>query len=212
MAVTVKKDKRSSRDVGHGKLPTKRSINLASIGEKPINPLVAIPAILLIILAAVALSKFAVVDRLLAVNKAQAEAAAVKAQVDAGYARIGEFGELSDTYAHYTYSGMNEEELSRADRIAAIDVIDRIIVPEARVNDWAITGNQMVLTVVATDLQKVNQIVQRLEEEPNVDYCSVSTAATNESYYNGYKVIDETGSVTARITAYLVNALEVENG
>lgn len=211
MAVTVKKDKRSSRDTGHGKLPTKRSINLAAVGEKPINPLVAIPSILLILIAAALISKFAVVDRLMAVTKAEKEVAEVRAMVNQGYARISEFGELADTYAHYTYSGMSEEELSRADRLAAVKMIDKVIVPKAQVRDWTITENQMVITVIAEDLQAVNKIVQQLEQEDIVDYCSVVTAATNETYYNGYLVIDEDATVTARITVYLVNSLEVEN-
>ena len=107
MALKGNKKKRKALSPRH--LPTKRTINLAVVGEKPLNMLVAVPAIVVIILAAALVSKFTVVDRLMAVNRAQAEVAALQADVDAGYEAIADYGDLVDEYAHYTLSGMTEE-------------------------------------------------------------------------------------------------------
>jgi hypothetical protein len=51
-----------------GRMPTKTEINLAVVGEKHINGLIALPAILLIVVAAALFSKFLVIDRMLEVQ------------------------------------------------------------------------------------------------------------------------------------------------
>lgn len=89
----------------------------------------AVPGIVLILLAALLFSKFAVADRLAAVTEAARETEVVKAQLDAGYQKIEEFGDMTEEYAHVTYSGMTAEELGRADRIEVLDLMQRVILP-----------------------------------------------------------------------------------
>ena len=52
-----------TRKPARGHMPVKRSINLATVGEKPINPVTAVPAVVIVVILAVLLSKFAVTDR-----------------------------------------------------------------------------------------------------------------------------------------------------
>jgi hypothetical protein len=122
MAVAVKnKKKRGMRS--HGKLPTKRTINLAILGEKPMRFGLAIPAILLIIVAAAVFSKFLVLDRFAEVDAARATVYDLQRRVDAGYAELADFDDLADLYAHYTYSGFTSEELNRSGRPAIMQLI-----------------------------------------------------------------------------------------
>lgn len=194
MAEKVKKEKRVKGTSGIGKrgkssLPVKRSINLVSVGKKPINVKLAIPGIILIILGAGLLSKFAVADRLLAMYRAQGAAANAQRELDSAYEQLNSYGDLLDRYAHYTYSGMTEEELSRVDRTKIVDLIQRIIIPEAALGAWSVTGNELSVNFTGNSLQEINLIVQKLEADPLVDFCKVTTAVMDD------KRADNTGTV-----------------
>ena len=205
MALTKNKKKGKAPRVR--RLPTKRTINLAVVGEKPLNMLVAIPSIIVIILAAALVSKFAVVDRLMAVSKAQAEVATLQTYLDAGYKAIESYGDLVDEYAHYTLSGMTEEELQTVDRTEIISMLQRVVLQKAEVGNWSITGNRLELPITGATLQQINMIVQELEAEELVDFCTVSTAATSDMD-NRRQVISENAVVTAQVIVYLNPATE----
>ena len=170
--------KKSEKKAGgkRGKLPVKRSINLAMTDEKPVNLKVGIPAFILILVAAFAFGKFAVADRLLEVSRAEAEVAALRSELNAAYDRLNSFGELTEIYAHYTYSGMTQEEISRADRASAIALIRRVILPRGQVSNWTLSGNVLTLNFVCDDLRVVNRTVQDIESDPHVNFCTVNTS------------------------------------
>ena len=199
--------KKSEKKAGgkRGKLPVKRSINLAMTDEKPVNWKVGIPAFILILVAAFAFGKFAVADRLLEVNRAEAEVAALRTELNAAYDRLNSFGELTEIYAHYTYSGMTQDEISRADRASAIALIRRVILPRGQVSNWTLSGNVLTLNFVCDDLRVVNRTVRDIESDPHVNFCTVNTAATNDNYNNIYA----DGGLNARIMVYLNPAEEV---
>lgn len=214
MAVAEQTKKQSrARKLRRKDLPVKRTINLYDDSEKKINLKIGIPSIILIILAAAVLSKFAVVDRLVAVSRAQGEVASLRQELNAGYDKIDSFGELTEKYAHYTYSGMSSEELQRTDRTEILSLIERVVLSRAKLGSWSVTGNILTLNVTAEDLQAINLISQRMEEEEMVDFCTVTTAASNEIVL----VQDEDGVreeehavATGRILVYLKNAEGVD--
>lgn len=193
------------------RIPTKTEINLALIGEKKINGLIALPAILLIVLAAALFSKFLVYDRMMEVVAAQREVYELQSQLDAGYEELSDFAELSDLYAHYTFSGMTKEEQERIDRVEVLSLIDRLILPQAGVDNLTVTGNQMTLNISGNTLQEINLLVQQLELDPLVDYCSVTTAVS-KGEANVPVEYDENAIVTARVIVYLKSASEVNAG
>ena len=185
------------------KLPTKRTINFADVGKKKINPIIAIVGVVLIVTAAAAFSKFAVIDRLQQVSKAQAEVAQIKAEIDTLYKKIAGYGEINDLYAHYTITEMSDAELNRADRINAIEMLERIVETDANIGTMSFKDNTLTVTVTAPSLQMINVMAGQINLEPNVDYCTVTTASTP-----GTKEEEETGTVTARIIVHLKKALE----
>ena len=212
---------------GRGKIPAKRSINLAGAGEKPLNLKIGIPAIILILLAAFALGKFGVADRLTALYKAQGVVYSLQHELEDNYRKLEQYSELEEKYAHYTYSDMTEEELTRVDRTETVEMIERVVLPSAVLSGWSISGNQLSLTVSARTLQEINVIAQRLEDEDIVDYCQVTTAATDlkyEYYFdeNGHVIAAEDldleseeeleayHGVTAQVTAFLTQVEEEE--
>ena len=203
MALTLgkKSDKSGGKGVKRSSLPTKRSINLAVTEEKSINFKIGIPAIILILAVAFAIGKFAVADRLAAVSKAEARVSALQSELNAAYDKLNSFGELTEIYAHYTYSGMTQEEISRADRASAIEMIRRLILPRGEVSSWTLSGNTLTVNMTVDDLRTVNRTVQDLESDEHVNFCSVNTASTTDKTHT-YE------AVNARITIYL-NSPEV---
>ena len=201
------------KSLTRGRLPSKRYINLAVVNEKKINVKAAIPALILVILASVLLAKFAVLDRLEEVAAEEAKAAALQRQVDAAYDKIESFGELTEQYAHYTYSGMTAEELNRADRILTLDLIDRVLLPQAGVDGWQLAGNVLSVNITCDTLQEINLIAQQLRGEPMVDFVNVLGAhtVTRTIVVNTVETIQTENRVTARLSINLVNPPEPED-
>ena len=56
--------------LSYGHMPVKRSINFATVGEKPIDWRIASPSIVLIVLIAMVISKVTVIDRFAALAAA----------------------------------------------------------------------------------------------------------------------------------------------
>ena len=176
---------RKGRKPSTRNLPVKRSINLAAVGEKPIQVKLAVPAIVLIVVAAILLSKFFVVDRLLDMYRAQNEVSSLQSQLDDAYRQLNSFGDMTDEYAHYTYSGMTAEELARTDRGAVMDLLQRMVLPQAAMSSWSLTGNILTLNISRASLQDINLLAQELNEDPLVNFCTVTTASTNTSQQEG---------------------------
>ena len=185
----------------------KRVINLAEVDKKTIDLRIAIPAILLILAAAFVFSKFAVADRLIAVSRAEGEVAAVQRELDAAYRRLDSFGELTELYAHYTFSGMTDEEIHRTDRAEILNLLRNVILPDVAVDAWNVKGNVHNVTMTADTLEDINRNVQKINGNELVDFCTVNNAKTNENRRTvtgggREETIIET-SVTAQVVAYL---------
>lgn len=190
----------------------KKQINLALAGQKKKHYFVAIPAIGAIIVAAGVIGKVAVADRLVKMSEAQSAASELQKQVDDITAYIDSFGDLQETYAHYTYQGLNADELSYLNRPEVLQLMKNVIFPKVTVSSWSVSGNQLTLPVTGENLSDINSLVQELEQVPIVDYCNVMTAVTDSSSTdeNGNPVSSDT--VTGQIIVYLLDPLYVESG
>ena len=191
----------------HGRAPTKTEINFATVGVKRIRWWVLLPCVLLIVVALAAFTKFLVLDKLAEVATAQAETEKVRTQLSESLARIGEYGELNDIYAHYTYSGMTEEELGRVDRVAVMDLLERVVFPRTQADAWTLNGNELNMRIEGNTLQDINLTVQKLLEDDLVSYCEINTATTTDS--KDTRIIEtETDKVVANIVVYLAKPEE----
>ena len=190
----------------------KKQINLALAGQKKKHYFVAIPAIGAIVVAAGVIGKVAVADRLVKMSEAQSAASELQKQVDDITAYIDSFGDLQETYAHYTYQGLNADELSYLNRPEVLQLMKNVIFQKVTVSSWSVSGNQLTLPVTGENLSDINSLVQELEQVPIVDYCNVMTAVTdsNSTDENGNPVSSDT--VTGQIIVYLLDPLSVESG
>ena len=188
-------------------LPAKRWINLADDGQKKIDLRIAVPAIVLIIALAFAFGKFAVADRLIKVSRAQGEAAALRSDLASSYRRLDSFGELTDLYAHYTFSGMTDEEVHRTDRAEVLNLLRDVVRPRVTVDAWTLKENVLTIDMTAGSLQEINRTVQQVETEDIVSFCTVNTAKTNEAPRSTVRAGDGSAqageSVTAQVVVYL---------
>lgn len=159
-------------------MPNKRFINLAAENTRRINWVLAVPAMLLVIAAAAVFAKLAVLDRMEVAERERRQLAELQSAWQESMRQLEDYAAVQEQYAHYTFSGMTEEELHRADRVEVMRMLRRTAYPRAEVTGWSLSGNDLTLTVRCPTLQDVNILVQRLSEELMVEYCAVSTAAT----------------------------------
>lgn len=206
--ITLLKDDEEKARYHRRDLPTKKSINFANINEKPINWIEAAIWIVLIIIAAALFGKFLVADRFAKVSELNEIAMQYQAEIYAYQEKIASYGDITDEYSHYTYSGMTDEELDRTDRVAIIELIKGRIQPYITVNNWNVVGNTVNVAVVAKDLQEINDVVINLEQDELVQFSTVTTAQTQYSAGNQY--ISSYDLVTGNITIYLNGNLYYE--
>ena len=150
------------------------------------------------------IGKVAVADRLVQMSEAQSAVSQMQQQVDDITAYIDSFGDLQETYAHYTYQGLTGDELSFLNRPEVLKLMTDIIFPKVMVSSWSVSGNQLSLPVTGENLSDINSLVQELEQEPIVDYCNVMTAVTDG---NTEAAADK---VTGQIVIYLLDPLTVQ--
>ncbi|MBQ4300634.1 MAG: hypothetical protein II765_03770 [Lachnospiraceae bacterium] len=189
--------------------PTKDKINFAEIDVTPMKIEVVAPAIVVIIIVACLLSKFLVVDRLIAYNKQAAEVASMESELQAAYDKIDSYSDMEEKYAHYTYSGMTPDEMALQDRVAVVELINKYILTKAEVGAWTITGNEVNIPITGVSFQEVGAIAAELEKDDMVDHCEVVAATTNDNgnVYNSSSstitAVNGVGGATAQVTIYL---------
>ena len=184
----------------------KKQINLALAGQKKKHYWVAVPAIGGIVAVASVIGKVAVADRLVQMSEAQSAVSQMQQQVDDITAYIDSFGDLQETYAHYTYQGLTGDELSFLNRPEVLKLMKEIILPRVTVSSWSVSGNQLTLPVTGANLSDINSLVQQLEQEPIVDYCNVMTAVTDRNM----ETEAAADKVTGQIVIYLLDPLTVQ--
>lgn len=201
----LKKKEKTVKKLAKGRIPTKRYINFMENTKRSMHWYVALPILVVILALAVLFGKFFVADKLDALSRSESALAAARNKLDAGYKRIEDFGELTELYGHYTYSGMTEEEINRADRIGIIDLISKHLIGNVTVGSWTVADNRLTIILTGESLQQINLLVQELEKEPTVDYCTVTRASTEDDRIDD---TDDRTTVTAQVTVYLVKEAE----
>lgn len=174
------KGKRPPKKGLHGRMPVKRSINLVLIDENKINPLKALPGIILIVALAVLFSKYMVADRLIEMSKAQGEASRMASTLRTTTEALDGFEGIEDTYAHMTYAGMTGEELGRVNRVSILQLVSTILPQGEYTRSWSVSGNILSVDITGRTLEYLNELSRRIEESPIVDTCAISTAVKNE--------------------------------
>ena len=150
------------------------------VGQKKTRVSTAILALILILLVAAAVGKFLVMDRFAEVEREEQKVRDLRNELSLANAKLDSFGELKNTYAHYTFADMTSEELRRVERSDVVELIERVVLPAANLNSWNVRQNQLTLNVTLDTLQDTNMLAQILNEEDMVEFATVTNAVTNE--------------------------------
>lgn len=110
-----------------GRLPTKRSINLILVDENKISVPKAILGIVVIVALAAVFGKYMVLDRLNAMSDASSKVNRIRNRVADVETLLQSYGDVEDTYAHYTYAGMTSAEQSMVDRVSVLELVGTIL-------------------------------------------------------------------------------------
>ena len=177
-----------------------KCINLAMAGVEKKHYALAVPALVVIVAGAGTIGKFAVADRLLEVSRQQSAVSSLQQQVDAANAYIESLGDLQDTYAHYSYQGFTMDEAGYMNRPEVMQLLQDVVFPKVKAGSWSLEGGQLTLPVTGATLEDINQLAQELNAQDLVEYCTVTTAATDN-------MEGQAEAVTGQITIYLKTIL-----
>jgi hypothetical protein len=171
-----------------------------------------IPGVILILLFAFLISKFFVVDRLVAFNELSSEVSSLQNRLDTANEQIASYSDVEEKYSHYTYSGMTYDELALQNRMDVVNLINKYILNRAQVGSWTITGNEVNIPITGVTFQEIGSIVAEIEEDELVDHCEVIAASTNDDgiVYNSIasdiSALQGTAGATGQVTIYLKDA------
>jgi len=207
MALSIK-DKTAGLSRGH--MPSKTSINFAEIGKQKSHYWSAVPVIAVVLVIAALVAKFGVLDRLEDVSAEEAKTAELQQQLNQANAKVDSFGELTEKYARLTYSGMTDAEVTLADRVQVLDLINTVLMGKCTVESWDLSGNELFIDVhtEGNELRHISMLADALEQDPRV-------ATTQITSSNAVSVSSEDGEdqymTSARIKVRL-NKKEVIKG
>lgn len=159
-----------------GKVPTKNFINIMVKRKQTFDVKRNLPLIIVILIVFAVLLKFTMVDRLATIIIETNNISAMQQELDEANQKISSMKEVDDLYAHYTTSGMTEEELGRVDRVKAMKLIDKSFMKGNISKSWNLTGNTMTLQVKGPSLRELNQVAAELEQNSIVERCVIQSA------------------------------------
>ena len=87
-----------------------------------------------------------------------------------------------------------------------MDMLERVVFPRMPVSTWSIQGNVLSLAVRGETLEEINDLVQEMQRDPIVEYCTVETASTQYRTANGRasdQANAELDAIAGNITAVL---------
>ncbi len=173
--------------------------NIAAVGEKT-KPkwMTAIPAVAAIILVALLIAKFAVIDRYAELARAQARVDELQNRIDADLEFIKNAGELSEEYYHYTWDGMTEEELGRVSRVEVAKLADFIATQGISVRSLKLKDSVLTVSVVGESLDAMSKLTAAISDQDIVASCSLASAQK--------EYVEETQTFTQTFTQNAANA------
>ena len=158
--------------------PSKRSMNLYYNPDRTTKTATIMLYVMFFAVVLFALSKILVYD-MWAELRAKQEQLETRQEELADYAeKLVDYDEVLWEYERYSAT---PEETLTTDRMELIALIDSAVRPTAKVDNFSVSGEQMLLQFSRVTLREVADIVQALEASPLVTETMVNTASTTES-------------------------------
>lgn len=162
------------------KYPHKKSLNLVVKEKSSVNFLVLIPVLILLVIGALAFSKFMILDRFTQVDQAKAEVAVLQSTFDGLKAYTAKYPEVEEEYQRYSTKWMTNEESGTVSRMDMLKLVEKEFMTDYQVMNLSSTGNVISLKVAGIDLDTMSGIVNTLYARNDVAKVEVSSANNTE--------------------------------
>ncbi len=167
-----------------GTYPSKVTLNLAMKEKSPFSPVKLVPLLVVLIALAGLFGKFAVADRLAAVDHAEAELSALRQRQEALEEATAGYDELTRQYAQYSTGWMTEDEQAAVPRTEMLDLVETELMPGGQVRRISASGNILSVELGGVTLESTARFVQNLYQRSDVTNVAVYTASTKEESGN----------------------------
>lgn len=179
--------------------PSKQTVNLV-FRERSINsPSRAIPAFLLFLVFLAFFVRFGVQGQLQKMTSAQASLEKVQADLSGLMEYNRDYETVREQYSQYFNDYLNEDEAVLRDRLDVLTLLEECVMNQADLSSISVQGNICRISITDVPLNTISGIVADLESNPQVQYISVATAAT-ENNEDGQDRQNVTANVTITLT------------
>ena len=170
-------------------LPKKRTINFISDRTEKNNRMALILFAVFMLCLAVFV-KFAVIDPLNKVAKAERVYNEMERQLDGYRSELANYNEVQAEYNEMVGSFLTETELSYQDRIDMLNMVERDIRDYVEIQSITVSNNTIRVQTGKTTMDTVSHIVNVLDSDSRNSYVTVTTTQTEKSDSTDYVYAD----------------------
>lgn len=163
-----------------GKYPSKKTINLMYREHDTQDRVFTLVLFALFMIFLYFFSRYGVAAQLARADDAEANYSRMEQNLEKMKEANSQYASVRADYSHYGNGYLNDEELSRQDRVTMLNVIDERVHAAGGIQTIQIQDNIAVITVGVTDAQRLPDIILSLEGSEYVRYVTAQTAATDE--------------------------------
>ena len=163
-----------------GKYPSKKTINLMYREYDTQDRVFTLVLFALFMIFLYFFSRYGVAAQLARADAAEANYSRMEQNLAKMKEANSQYASVRADYSHYGNGYLNDEELSRQDRVTMLNVIDERVHAAGGIQTIQIQDNIAVITVGVTDAQRLPDIILSLEGSEYVSYVTAQTAATDE--------------------------------
>lgn len=163
-----------------GRYPSKKTINLMYHEHDTQDRIFTIVLFVLFMIFLYFFSCYGVAAQLARADAAEANYSRMEQNLAKMKEANSQYASVRADYSHYGNGYLNDEELSRQDRVTMLNVIDERVHAAGGIQTIQIQDNIAVITVGVTDAQRLPDIILSLEGSEYVSYVTAQTAATDE--------------------------------
>lgn len=164
----------------NGRYPSKKTINLMYHEHDTQDRIFTIVLFVLFMIFLYFFSCYGVAAQLARADAAEANYSRMEQNLEKMKEANSQYASVRADYSHYGNGYLNDEELSRQDRVTMLNVIDERVHAAGGIQTIQIQDNIAVITVGVTDAQRLPDIILSLEGSEYVSYVTAQTAATDE--------------------------------
>lgn len=156
---------------------SKRTMNFA-YHESSINPKKLCIVLAIILVVGGVFAKFGILDQLAKKADAYTELALVQDEMSAIKIKMAKYNELKAEYDRYSNGRMDEDEIATVSRTDVLDIVEKVVMPNALVSEITVEGNTLGLVLHDITLEDSSKLVVELEKEELIADALVSFATS----------------------------------